>query len=59
MQVEKYQKNQTKYQFFSYGEADNIHTLNDFNFLKSKDYITNYHKDLQTLFEINNVEYKL
>tara|TARA_B100000035_G_scaffold218477_1_gene187376 strand:- start:403 stop:1194 length:792 start_codon:yes stop_codon:yes gene_type:complete len=45
--------------FFSYGEADNIHTLNDFNFLKSKDYITNYHKDLQTLFEINNVEYKL
>ena len=43
--------------FFSYGEAENIHTINDFNYLKSNNYITNYPKTLQNLFKINNIKY--
>ena len=41
--------------FFSYGEANNIHTLNDINTLKLNGYKTTYSEDLQTLFKENGV----
>lgn len=34
-----------------------MHTLNDFNYLKSNNYNTNYPKTLQDLFRINNIKY--
>lgn len=45
--------------FFSYGEANNIHTINDFNYIKSHNYETNYPKDLQSIFKKNNIQFKL
>lgn len=43
--------------FFAYGEAENIHTLNDLNWLESEKYITDYPEDLQSLFKINNIKF--
>ena len=41
--------------FFSYGEANNIHTLNDINTLKLRGYMTSYPQDLKTLFKQNDI----